>query len=208
MPDAHVPHEPPQPLGPQVLPVQLGVHAQVPAPVHVPKSHVPHEPPQPLGPQVLPAQLGTQASLPASAPPLEEVVPEEDVVPDDVAPEDDVVPEDDVAPEELPDELVEEDDEDPEEASSPGSPDSLPLVDDVVVLAPQATANRTRKRQESRRFMVRPRIREAGPHPSPHATRAIDASTPHGCRLHVPSRGPFVARSRGQRSSASAPAHT
>jgi hypothetical protein len=61
-PGAHVP---PQPSGPQVLPVQFGVQTggpQVPAALHtsVPVQ-VPQTPPQPSGPQVLPVQAGTQA---------------------------------------------------------------------------------------------------------------------------------------------------
>lgn len=58
-PELHVPQVPPQPSGPQVLPLQLGVQ-HVPELVHVwPLAQLPHFtfPPQPSGavPQVCPA---------------------------------------------------------------------------------------------------------------------------------------------------------
>ncbi len=60
---AQVPHEPPHPLSPHTLPLQLGVHApQVPVALHAwPTGQVPQLPPQPLSPQVLPEHFGSQA---------------------------------------------------------------------------------------------------------------------------------------------------
>jgi hypothetical protein len=64
-PVEQVPHEPPQPSAPQVLPLQLGEQGvtQVPASPHTsfPRQYPGlHVPPQPSGPQVLPMQFGMQ----------------------------------------------------------------------------------------------------------------------------------------------------
>ncbi len=56
-----LPHEPPQPSSPQVLPVHFSLHFS-----HFPTRHssvpvqVPQVPPQPSSPQTLPSQLGLQ----------------------------------------------------------------------------------------------------------------------------------------------------
>jgi hypothetical protein len=61
----HVPHDPPQPSGPHVLPLQSGTHTQAPDPSQVLGAvHVPHEPPQPSGPHTLPAQSGLHTQVP------------------------------------------------------------------------------------------------------------------------------------------------
>lgn len=107
MPDAHVPHEPPQPSSPHDLPAQLGLQAHCPAAVHVPWSHSPHDPPQPSGPQARPAHAGTQpasrdASAPASVTPPDDVpeLPLEPLEPLEPVPEAPLVPlePEDVAP--------------------------------------------------------------------------------------------------------------
>lgn len=100
VPAEHVPHEPPQPSEPQVLPAQLGVHVttHLPAAEHVPSAHVPHEPPQPFGPHVRPAQEGTHAaSFPASTAPLVPELPLVPLVPE--LPLEPLVPELPLAPE-------------------------------------------------------------------------------------------------------------
>jgi hypothetical protein len=62
LPVVQVPQLPPQPLSPQVLPVQLGVQTQVPLWQVLGAVQVPQLPPQPSSPQVLPAQLGAPQS--------------------------------------------------------------------------------------------------------------------------------------------------
>lgn len=69
-PAVHAPQVPPQPLLPQVFPVQLGVHTGVTTLHLVPsveqagvvEAHVPHEPPQPLLPQTRPVHTGVQTA--------------------------------------------------------------------------------------------------------------------------------------------------
>jgi hypothetical protein len=59
VPALQVPHDPPQPSEPHVLPAQLGVHVHVPLEEQAsPESHFPQVPPQPSGPQVLPVHCG------------------------------------------------------------------------------------------------------------------------------------------------------
>jgi hypothetical protein len=61
-----VPQEPPQPLLPHTLFVQLGVQVHVPAEVQVPPDgQVPQELPQPSLPHCLPEQLGVQMQRPS-----------------------------------------------------------------------------------------------------------------------------------------------
>ena len=57
-----MPHEPPQPSEPQVLPVHAGAHAATHWPLTQLSlvAQVPQTPPQPLEPQTLPLQAGTQ----------------------------------------------------------------------------------------------------------------------------------------------------
>ncbi len=69
VPAAHVPHVPPQPSGPQLLAMQLGVQLALHCPLtQACPGQVPHEPPQPSSPQTLPLQSGVQAvtHLPAA----------------------------------------------------------------------------------------------------------------------------------------------
>lgn len=65
-PVGQVPQVPPQPLLPQVLPVQSGTQEATHTPFwHVfPVGHVPQVPPQPSGPQVLPVHDGVQPQPP------------------------------------------------------------------------------------------------------------------------------------------------
>ncbi len=66
---AQVPQVPPQPSGPQVRPLQAGVHTQAPAVEQlVPVPQVPQAPPQPSSPQALPVQLGEQLALGSHCP--------------------------------------------------------------------------------------------------------------------------------------------
>ena len=62
-----MPHVPPQPSGPHVLPLHDGTHAHVPEGVHVSvAAHEPHEPPHPSGPHVFPVHEGTHTHAPVS----------------------------------------------------------------------------------------------------------------------------------------------
>jgi hypothetical protein len=59
---AQVPQTPPQPSGPQLLPVQLGAQTHCPlAPQVWPDTQLPQDPPQPLLPHTRPVQFGAQA---------------------------------------------------------------------------------------------------------------------------------------------------
>jgi hypothetical protein len=59
-PEGQVPHEPPQPLEPQTIPVQDGLHWQTPRALQdsCDPEQVPHDPPQPSGPQSFPSHCG------------------------------------------------------------------------------------------------------------------------------------------------------
>jgi hypothetical protein len=62
-----VPHEPPQPSGPHILPLQSGTHTHAPAePQLLGAAQVPHEPPHPSGPHVFPVQVGMHRHAPAA----------------------------------------------------------------------------------------------------------------------------------------------
>lgn len=69
VPEAQLPHDPPQPSLPQVFAPQLGVHTlQLPLLQIEPLAQAPHEPPQPSSPQVCEPQLGVQLVCSIAAP--------------------------------------------------------------------------------------------------------------------------------------------